>query len=173
MRYGPKRSEYNLNISHAKDAWDPDRPGHESFHRADRGGEWWTHGLPGAKGNWRTAAPVGSVHHHGPRVMHALRTKDEPVLALYVWSGSVAGRYWFEPGEEQIADARARAELVWAANAEREAAAAAAAEEARLEAEAIALEARKKASAAAVKKEQTEAREAVRRHRKFAQIPRC
>lgn len=40
-------------------------------------------------GPWRTEPP-GTVIHHAPHVPHAMRTEDEPLLALYCWMGEVA-----------------------------------------------------------------------------------
>ncbi|MFM9846252.1 MAG: dimethylsulfonioproprionate lyase family protein [Hyphomicrobiaceae bacterium] len=39
-------------------------------------------------GAWRTEPP-GAVIHHAPHVPHAMRTEDEPLLALYCWMGDV------------------------------------------------------------------------------------
>jgi mannose-6-phosphate isomerase-like protein (cupin superfamily) len=41
-------------------------------------------------GEWRTQPP-GLVIHHPPHVSHAMRTDDEPLLALYCWMGDITG----------------------------------------------------------------------------------
>ncbi|MFI5014445.1 MAG: dimethylsulfonioproprionate lyase family protein [Hyphomicrobiales bacterium] len=40
-------------------------------------------------GPWRSR-PAGSVIHHRPNVMHATRTKEAPLAALYLWAGDLA-----------------------------------------------------------------------------------
>ena len=39
-------------------------------------------------GAWQIE-PTGSVIHHTPHMPHAMRTEDEPLLALYCWMGNV------------------------------------------------------------------------------------
>jgi mannose-6-phosphate isomerase-like protein (cupin superfamily) len=38
------------------------------------------------------AHPPGAVIHHPPGALHATRTRDEPLLAAYLWWGAVAAR---------------------------------------------------------------------------------
>lgn len=38
------------------------------------------------------AHPPGAVIHHAPGIVHATRTRDEPLLAAYLWWGAVAAR---------------------------------------------------------------------------------
>jgi mannose-6-phosphate isomerase-like protein (cupin superfamily) len=40
-------------------------------------------------GAWSIKPPGASIH-HAPHVPHAMRTEDEPLLALYCWMGDVA-----------------------------------------------------------------------------------
>lgn len=45
---------------------------------------WWREGEP-----WQTL-PAAAFVHHAPHVTHAMRTLDEPLLALYAWRGEIA-----------------------------------------------------------------------------------
>jgi len=42
-----------------------------------------------------TARP-GDLIHHLPRAIHAMETAESPLLALWVWRGELAGRFWYE-----------------------------------------------------------------------------
>jgi quercetin dioxygenase-like cupin family protein len=58
-------------------------PAEEIYHVIAGNAEWWR----GGEG-WRPKPP-GSVIHHTPMTRHAMRTTDEPLLALYCWTGNV------------------------------------------------------------------------------------
>jgi len=58
-------------------------PAEEIYHVVAGNAEWWREGE-----GWRMRPP-GSVIHHTPMVRHAMRTSDEPLLALYCWTGNV------------------------------------------------------------------------------------
>ena len=42
-----------------------------------------------------TARP-GDLIHHAPCAIHAMETGPAPLLALWVWRGNLAGRFWYE-----------------------------------------------------------------------------
>ena len=44
---------------------------------------WWREGEP-----WRKL-PAAALVHHAPNKVHAMRTLDQPLLALYAWSGEI------------------------------------------------------------------------------------
>jgi quercetin dioxygenase-like cupin family protein len=46
--------------------------------------QWWR-----GEGPWRDEAP-GAVIHHAPNVAHATQAGDEPLLAIYLWTGDLA-----------------------------------------------------------------------------------
>jgi quercetin dioxygenase-like cupin family protein len=56
----------------------------ETYHVVSGSAEWWREGR-----DWQRE-PAGAVIHHAPHVRHAMRTQDEPLLALYCWTGEVA-----------------------------------------------------------------------------------
>ncbi len=58
-------------------------PAEEIYHVVAGHADWWREGE-----GWRRKPP-GSVIHHAPMMRHAMRTKDEPLLALYCWTGDV------------------------------------------------------------------------------------
>ena len=45
-------------------------------------------------------AEAGSVFHHPPTAGHRMITSDQPLLALWMWTGAIEGRYWFVGHEE-------------------------------------------------------------------------
>ena len=49
--------------------------------------------------NWYDAIP-GSICHHQPGASHRMITKSEPLLAIWIWTGAIEGRYWFVGHEE-------------------------------------------------------------------------
>jgi mannose-6-phosphate isomerase-like protein (cupin superfamily) len=55
----------------------------EVYHVVAGTAEWWRE-----DGDW-VRLPPGSAIHHPPRVRHATRTRDEPLLALYCWRGAI------------------------------------------------------------------------------------
>lgn len=59
-------------------------PAEEVYHVVGGRAHWWRDGEA-----WRTEDP-GAAIHHAPNVAHATRTDDEPLLALYCWSGDIA-----------------------------------------------------------------------------------
>ncbi|MBM3545627.1 MAG: cupin domain-containing protein [Alphaproteobacteria bacterium] len=58
-------------------------PAEEIYHVVAGHAEWWREGE-----GWHRKPP-GSVIHHTPMTRHAMRTRDEPLLALYCWTGDV------------------------------------------------------------------------------------
>jgi quercetin dioxygenase-like cupin family protein len=58
-------------------------PAEEIYHVVAGRAEWWREDE-----GWRRKPP-GTVIHHAPMVRHAMRTGDEPLLALYCWTGKV------------------------------------------------------------------------------------
>jgi len=38
----------------------------------------------------------GDLIHHTPCAIHAMETADAPLLALWIWRGELAGRFWYE-----------------------------------------------------------------------------
>ena len=49
--------------------------------------------------SWYDAIP-GSIFHHHPEDSHRMITKSEPLLAIWIWTGAIEGRYWFVGHEE-------------------------------------------------------------------------
>ena len=49
--------------------------------------------------NWYDAIP-GKIFHHQPCVSHRMITESEPMLAIWIWTGLIEGRYWFVGHEE-------------------------------------------------------------------------
>ena len=49
--------------------------------------------------NWYDAIP-GSIFHHQPGVSHRMITESEPLLAIWIWTGAIEGRYWVVGHEE-------------------------------------------------------------------------
>ena len=49
--------------------------------------------------SWYDANP-GSIFHHHPEDSHRMITKSEPLLAIWIWTGAIEGRYWFVGHEE-------------------------------------------------------------------------
>ena len=50
--------------------------------------------------SWYKATP-GSIFHHQSGTSHRMITDSDPLLAIWIWTGLIAGRYWFI-GHEQI-----------------------------------------------------------------------
>ena len=48
---------------------------------------------------WHDAIP-GRIFHHQPEDSHRMITKSEPLLAVWIWTGEIEGRYWFVGHEE-------------------------------------------------------------------------
>jgi len=49
--------------------------------------------------SWYDANP-GRIFHHQPGESHRMITESEPLLAIWIWTGSIEGRYWFVGHEE-------------------------------------------------------------------------
>ena len=49
--------------------------------------------------SWSDAIP-GSIFHHQPGEFHRMITESEPLLAIWIWTGLIEGRYWFVGHEE-------------------------------------------------------------------------
>ena len=49
--------------------------------------------------SWSDAIP-GSIFHHQPGESHRMITESEPLLAIWIWTGLIEGRYWFLGHEE-------------------------------------------------------------------------
>lgn len=58
-------------------------PAEEIYHVVAGHAEWWREGQ-----GW-LRKPPGAIIHHRPMVRHAMRTGEEPLLALYCWTGNV------------------------------------------------------------------------------------
>ncbi len=58
-------------------------PAEEIYHVVAGEAEWWREDE-----GWRRKPP-GMLIHHAPMMRHAMRTTDEPLLALYCWTGRV------------------------------------------------------------------------------------
>ena len=58
-------------------------PAEEAYHVVSGTAEWWREDT-----GW-TARQAGTLIHHAPLVRHAMRTRDEPLLALYCWAGEI------------------------------------------------------------------------------------
>ncbi len=39
---------------------------------------------------------AGDLIHHPPTAIHAMQTTRHPLLAVWVWRGALAGRFWYE-----------------------------------------------------------------------------
>ena len=44
--------------------------------------------------SWYDAIP-GRIFHHQPGESHRMITESEPLLAIWIWTGLIEGRYWF------------------------------------------------------------------------------
>ena len=49
--------------------------------------------------SWYDANP-GRIFHHQPGESHRMITESEPLLAIWIWTGLIEGRYWFVGHEE-------------------------------------------------------------------------
>ena len=49
--------------------------------------------------SWSDAIP-GSIFNHQPGEFHRMITESEPLLAIWIWTGLIEGRYWFVGHEE-------------------------------------------------------------------------
>jgi len=49
--------------------------------------------------SWYDAIP-GRIFHHQPDESHRMITESEPLLAIWIWTGLIEGRYWFVGHEE-------------------------------------------------------------------------
>ena len=49
--------------------------------------------------SWYDAIP-GRIFHHQPGESHRMITESEPMLAIWIWTGLIEGRYWFVGHEE-------------------------------------------------------------------------
>ena len=49
--------------------------------------------------SWSDAIP-GSIFNHQPGESHRMITESEPLLAIWIWTGLIEGRYWFLGHEE-------------------------------------------------------------------------
>ena len=49
--------------------------------------------------SWSDAIP-GSIFNHQPGESHRMITESEPLLAIWIWTGLIEGRYWFVGNEE-------------------------------------------------------------------------
>jgi len=49
--------------------------------------------------SWFDAIP-GRIFHHQPGESHRMITESEPLLAIWIWTGLIEGRYWFVGHEE-------------------------------------------------------------------------
>lgn len=58
-------------------------PAEEAYHVVSGTAEWWREDT-----GW-TARQAGALIHHAPLVRHAMRTGEEPLLALYCWAGEI------------------------------------------------------------------------------------
>jgi len=56
----------------------------EVYHVVGGAADWWREDR-----GW-AALSAGAVIAHAPHVRHAMRTGDEPLLALYCWQGEIA-----------------------------------------------------------------------------------
>jgi quercetin dioxygenase-like cupin family protein len=69
-------------------------PAVEVYHVLAGHAEWWREGH-----DWHVAPP-GTMIYHAPHVRHAMRMRDEPLLALYCWGGDIAVRARLTRAEE-------------------------------------------------------------------------
>ncbi|MDP6473553.1 MAG: dimethylsulfonioproprionate lyase family protein [Alphaproteobacteria bacterium] len=58
-------------------------PARETYLTVAGEADWWRHGE-----DWRTL-PAASFITHEPDMVHAMRTAEQPLLALYAWSGEI------------------------------------------------------------------------------------
>ena len=49
--------------------------------------------------SWYDANP-GIIFHHQPGASHRMITESEPLLAIWIWTGVIEGRYWFVGHDE-------------------------------------------------------------------------
>ena len=78
-------------------------PGVDYPEHAHDAGETWT--ILSGVSQWRlgeesprSVAPGESLH-IPTTVGHAVTTLDEPLLAFYIWTGDIYGRYWFHDAD--------------------------------------------------------------------------
>ena len=45
-------------------------------------------------------AEEGKIFHHPPTAGHRMLTTEKPLLAIWIWTGAIYGRYWFVGHEE-------------------------------------------------------------------------
>ena len=45
-------------------------------------------------------AEEGTIFHHPPTAGHRMLTFENPLLAIWIWTGAIHGRYWFVGHEE-------------------------------------------------------------------------
>ena len=45
-------------------------------------------------------AEEGTIFHHPPTAGHRMLTTENPLLAIWIWTGAIHGRYWFVGHEE-------------------------------------------------------------------------
>ena len=57
------------------------------------------HGSCQINNSWSDAIP-GSIFHHQHGESHRMITESEPLLAIWIWTGLIEGRYWFVGHEE-------------------------------------------------------------------------
>jgi mannose-6-phosphate isomerase-like protein (cupin superfamily) len=62
---------------------DHHHPAEEAYHVVSGTAEWWREGH-----DW-IERRAGALIHHAPHVRHAMRTRNEPLLALYCWAGEI------------------------------------------------------------------------------------
>jgi mannose-6-phosphate isomerase-like protein (cupin superfamily) len=58
-------------------------PAEEVYHVVSGTAEWWREDT-----GW-TEQRAGALIHHAPHIRHAVRTDEEPLLALYCWAGEI------------------------------------------------------------------------------------
>ena len=46
------------------------------------------------------AQEEGNIFHHPPTAGHRMLTTENPLLAIWIWTGAIHGRYWFVGHEE-------------------------------------------------------------------------
>ena len=64
----------------------------------------YNHGDP-ANAEWQIdddvyQAEEGTIFHHPPTAGHRMLTTENPLLAIWIWTGAIHGRYWFVGYEE-------------------------------------------------------------------------
>ena len=45
-------------------------------------------------------AEGGTIFHHPSTAGHRMLTTENPLLAIWIWTGAIYGRYWFVGHEE-------------------------------------------------------------------------